>query len=153
MNKEEKARCDKNWEWSKTYWARKSKQFKIEDWKFEKNHMKRALAITNYTQKKICVSSYLLRGKSCNEQKMRNTILHEIAHVFAGHKNGHNSKWKEIALKIGCSGEICGSMTYIPPSYLMYCPKGCFKKDYFRKPNIQGRLCKKCHSKPKIKSF
>ena len=153
MNKEEKARCDKNWEWCKAYWARKSKQFKIENWKFEKNHMKRALAITNYTQKKICVSSYLLRGKSCNEQKMRNTILHEIAHVFAGHKNGHNSKWKEIALKIGCDAQTCGSMSYIPPSYLMFCPKGCFKREYFRKPNIEGRLCKKCNSKPKIKSF
>lgn len=151
MNTEEKNRCDKNWKWCQEYWDRKSKQLKIVGWTFHKNHTKTALAITNYTQKKVCVSSYLLRGKSCDEKKMRNTILHEIAHIFAGHQNGHNSKWREIALKIGCNAEVCGTMTYIAPSYLMFCPKGCFKKEYFRKPKVEGKLCKKCNSKPKLK--
>lgn len=153
MNKEDKDRINNNWKWAQEYWNRKSKQLKIVGWTFEKNHTKTTLAITNYTAKKVCISSYLLRGRSCNEQKMRNTILHEIAHIFAGYKNGHNAKWKSIALKIGCNGEICGSMTYIPGNYLMYCPNKCFKKEYYRKPKIEGKICKKCNSNPKIKSI
>ena len=153
MNKEEKTRFENNWVWANAYWKRKTEQIGIQGWNFEINHMKRALAITNYTKKKVCISSYLLREKSCDEQKIRNTILHEIAHIIAGHSNAHNKKWKDIALKIGCDGEICGKMSHIPGNYLMYCPKGCFKKEYYRRPKIENKLCKKCNSSPKIKTI
>ncbi len=37
---------------------------------------------------------------SINED-IRNTILHEIAHVLVGYKNGHNLVWKKKALELG----------------------------------------------------
>lgn len=151
MDKETKERYLKNLEWAKAYWARKTQEFKIVGWSFGVNHAKTSLAMTNYTDKKVVVSSYLLRGHSLT--KIRNAILHEIAHIFAGHKNGHNAKWKAIALKIGCDGEICGTMSQVPANYLMFCPKGCFKIEYYRRPKLDNKLCAKCKSSLKLTAY
>lgn len=37
----------------------------------------------------------------------RNTVLHEIAHIIAGARHGHDDVWKRIAMNIGCTGERC----------------------------------------------
>ena len=37
-----------------------------------------------------------------------NTIRHEVAHVIAGHGNGHNHVWKAACLKTGARPERCG---------------------------------------------
>lgn len=137
----------KNWIWCQNYWNRKSKEFNLQDWKFQMNNTKTKLAQCDFTKKKISISSYFLRGKSCDEKKMRNTILHEISHVLAGYKNKHNLYWKTIAINIGCDGNVCGTMDKIPPNYILFCPKGCFKKDYYRKPNL--KVCLKCNSQCK----
>ena len=150
MNNQEKVRIDKNWKWCQTYWERKSKELKIQDWGFGMNHTKRSLAICDYTKRTIFISSYFLRGENCNEKSMRNSILHEIAHALAGSKNGHNEEWKRIALSIGCDGHRCGSMDKPKGSYLMVCPNFCFKQEYYRKPKVEGKVCLKCKSTPKI---
>lgn len=150
MNKDEKARFDKNWKWAQAYWDRKSKQLNIIGWKFELNHTKTRLALCNYTKKKVCISSYLLRGISCDEKKIRNTILHEIAHIFAGHENSHNEKWKKIAVAIGGTPETCASMDTPNPKYIVYCPQGCFARGYHRKPNLVNQKCRKCNGIPKF---
>jgi predicted SprT family Zn-dependent metalloprotease len=36
-----------------------------------------------------------------DEDEVRDTILHEIAHAIAGVENGHNAKWKAVCRKIG----------------------------------------------------
>jgi hypothetical protein len=149
----EKKRIQKNWNWSKNYWDRKSKQLNLTNWKFVMNHSKTSLGMCNYTQKKICISSYFLKGNNCNEQSMRNTILHECAHALAGHHNSHNDKWKKIAKHIGCNGEKYGIMERPRGNYLLFCPKGCFKQEYYRKPKIEGKVCLKCNSSPKLKKI
>ena len=153
MNREEKIRCDKNWKLCQDYWNKKSKELKIEGWSFEMNNTKTRLAQCNYTKKKVCVSSYFLRGVSCNQKKIRNTILHEIAHILAGYGSGHNHEWKAIIVALGGSPERCGTMDKVPGSYLLYCPNKCFEKKYHRKPKVEGKLCKRCNSSPKIKNL
>ena len=142
MNKDEQYRCDKNWKWANAYWQRKHDQFKLHGWTFKMNNSKTTLGMCKYGKKQVCISSYLLRGISCDENKIRNTILHEIAHIIAGHENNHNHNWKKVAVSIGASPATCGTMDTIDPSYIMYCPKGCFKKGYHRKPKIEGKICK-----------
>jgi predicted SprT family Zn-dependent metalloprotease len=40
---------------------------------------------------------------------VRDTILHEIAHALAGVRHNHDATWREIALRIGCTGKRCHS--------------------------------------------
>lgn len=43
------------------------------------------------------------------EAEVRETILHEIAHALAGPRAGHGARWREIAHRIGSTGERCVS--------------------------------------------
>lgn len=48
------------------------------------------------------------------EDKVRNTILHEIAHALAGYEAGHGTKWKEVARRIGAEPKAC---SYVPEAH------------------------------------
>lgn len=61
----------------------------------------------NKEVEKITFSEHLVRLN--DESRVRNTILHEIAHALAGYGQHHNAKWKRIALSIGCDGRPCYS--------------------------------------------
>ena len=146
-------RLSKNWKWCKNYFDRKSKEFKLIGWNIAIDHAMKRLGCCNYNKKLITVSKHFLRGPTCTEGKIRNTVLHEIAHVLAGSSQGHNNKWKNIALKIGCDAKVCASMDLPDAKWLMICPKNCFKVGYFRKPKIENKLCAKCKSKPTLKQL
>lgn len=53
----------------------------------------------------IRLSSHLVALNG--EEKVRATILHEIAHALAGPGHGHDAHWRAIAIRIGDSGERC----------------------------------------------
>ena len=146
-------RLQKNWKICKNYFDRKSKELKLVGWKIALDHALKRLGQTNYNKKLITISKHFLRGPSCNEKKIKNTVLHEIAHVIAGPSNAHNQKWKNIALKIGCDAKIYGTMDLPDAKWLMYCPKSCFKQKYFRKPKTDNKVCLKCKSKPLLKQL
>jgi predicted SprT family Zn-dependent metalloprotease len=153
MNNEEKIRLKNNWEWCQKYFERKSKELKLEGWILKKDHAKKRLGQTNFTRKHISISTYFLRGPSCDHKAIRNTVLHEIAHALVGFSHHHDKVWKEKALSIGCDTKICQAMDVPPPTYLMYCPKRCFKKGYYRKVSIEGKICSKCNQNVKIKKL
>lgn len=152
MNSSEKARYEKNWTWAKQYWVKKVKELNIKGWRMGTNHAKLSLGECNHGKKIVLLSSHFLRGPSCDQNAIRDTILHEIAHILCGPYNSHNAYWKKVAKRIGCNGEKYGQMDQPPPNYIMYCPKGCFKQPYYRRPKIDGRKCLKCKSKPILKS-
>lgn len=45
---------------------------------------------------------------SCDQ--LRDTLLHEIAHVIAGLGTGHGPVWLEAARRLGCSGNRLHNM-------------------------------------------
>ena len=53
--------------------------------------------------KTIKLSRYLVALN--DEDEVRDTILHEIAHAIAGLKNGHNAVWKTVCRRIGARPE------------------------------------------------
>tara|TARA_R110000765_G_scaffold405952_1_gene502733 strand:- start:253 stop:747 length:495 start_codon:yes stop_codon:yes gene_type:complete len=86
-----------------------------------------------------------------NEDRVKNTILHEIAHALDYKKRGysnHDKNWKKMAKSIGCTGERCTSMSGVDMSLVMKwigdCPK-CNKRFHrVRRTNIAcGSCCKK----------
>lgn len=137
-----------NWKLAQEIWKQKSQEYQLSNWSFQLNKRKTSLAITNYTKKIISLSKYFLNRETCTKEKIENAILHEIAHVLAGYEAKHGPKWKEIAKKIGCNGEVCSNMEQPLGKYTMICPNKCFSREYYRKPKIQGKLCKKCDALP-----
>lgn len=147
-------RLQKNWAWCKTYFERKKVEFKITDWTIALDHAKKRLGQTDYNKKRITISRHFLRGPTCGEKQIRNTVLHEMAHILVGPLNpGHGEVWKKVALKIGCDGTTCSVMDLPDAKYVMTCPKKCFSVTYFRKPKIENKICLKCKNPPILKQL
>ncbi len=144
-------RLEKNWNWCKLYFERKTKEFKMTDWSIDMDHAKRRLGLCNYNNKRITVSYHFLRGPTCDEKKMRNTILHELAHAIVGPTHGHDDVWKKMALRIGCDASVSGLMDAVDGKFVLECPKKCFSQTYHRKPKTDNKVCMKCHSVPILK--
>ena len=115
-------------------------------WWFSFDNAKRRFGVCNFALKKIGLSSHLV--KLNDEARVRNTILHEIAHALVGRKHGHNAIWRAKAIEIGCDGERCYSRetTNTPEArYIGTCPNGHISKRH-KKPNPKrliscGRCC------------
>lgn len=80
-------------------------QHGLTDWTFRWDRAVRRFGYCLGRQKVISLSQPLV---SMNEwPQVMNVALHEIAHALAGPGVGHGRAWKEIALRIGCTGERC----------------------------------------------
>lgn len=79
-------------------------QHKLSDWAFSFNRRKKALGVCNYPKKTIYLSEYFV-GRN-GEDKVRLTILHEIAHALAGDKARHGPIWRRIVVSIGGVAEV-----------------------------------------------
>ena len=74
-------------------------------WKFKFDNAFRRFGRCNYTRKTITLSKRLVL---INEQdKVVDTILHEIAHALCGFEAGHGSEWKETCIRIGAKPNRC----------------------------------------------
>lgn len=114
-------------------------------WQFEFDSAKRRFGLCNHGTKTISLSSHLV--KLNDENRVRNTILHEIAHALVGHKHHHNAVWKAKAIEIGCDGERCYSDEVNKPEskYILVCPNGhTFRRHKELKRTVS---CSKCSSK------
>src|SRR4029078_1620561 len=80
-------RLKRNWSWAKQYFDRKTKEFHIHKWKISLINSKESqsfLGLCDYNTKTVFLSYTFLRGPSCGEKQIRNTILHELAHAMVG---------------------------------------------------------------------
>ncbi|HEY5956080.1 MAG TPA: SprT-like domain-containing protein, partial [Polyangiaceae bacterium] len=76
----------------------------LDGWRFDWDRSQRRYGCCHTGEKKITMSHHLVLHRT--RQKVRNTILHEIAHALTpGH--GHDRVWQAKARSIGCSGERC----------------------------------------------
>jgi predicted SprT family Zn-dependent metalloprotease len=144
-------RLEKNWEWATKYFYRKTKDFGLEAWVLGMDNQKTTLGHCMYSQRKISLSSHFLRGPSCDEKKIRNTILHEMAHALVGPEHNHDEVWKKMAIKIGSDGKRCGTMDMPDARYVLECPNRCFSQTYYRRPKTTNKVCMKCKSPPILK--
>jgi predicted SprT family Zn-dependent metalloprotease len=94
-------------------------------WRFEFDTAKRRFGCCNYRYRKITLSKALVQVNT--EERVKNTILHEIAHALVGCGHGHDWVWRNKAIEIGCDGKRCytSENTTIPESkYIAVC-KSC----------------------------
>jgi predicted SprT family Zn-dependent metalloprotease len=78
------------------------------NWKFSFNKRTTSFGVCKFKTKEIQLSIHLTEAAS--EEKVVDTILHEIAHALVGLKHGHDLIWQKKAIEIGCNGERCGDI-------------------------------------------
>lgn len=72
-------------------------------WTFDYDTAVRRFGACHYRPKRITLSAKLVAMN--DEARVRNTMLHEIAHALSGHKAGHGPQWVAMARAIGCDGQ------------------------------------------------
>lgn len=98
------------------------KKYDLLSWGFEFDNAKRRFGRCSHRSKVISLSRNLVSIN--DESRVKDTILHEIAHALVGCNHGHDSVWKRKALEIGCSANRCytSDNTVIPKSkYFQLC--------------------------------
>ena len=110
------------------------------DWKLELDHAKVRAGACHFTEKKISFSRNFI--KYADDLDINDTILHEIAHALVGPNHGHDSVWKTMAKKIGCSAKRCHTLEFSDYKWVRFCTNHCWEqKTHRRKRNL---VCKKC---------
>jgi len=82
-------------------------------YRFKFDNARRRLGCCNAHRRTISLSKYLcLENLDKVEGKLKDTMLHELAHAFATELHGrcgHDYRWVRIAKSIGCDGQRCYS--------------------------------------------
>lgn len=119
------------------------------DYKFEWMNSVRTFGNCNGHSKIIRLSIPLTKYETNNE-RIINTILHEIAHAIDYNTRGHSShdtNWKRIAKRIGCTGDRCSSSTGVDKSkfmkWLVKCPS-CNFSYYRARMSSKVTACGEC---------
>ncbi len=91
-------------------------------WKFAFDRAIRRFGNCDYTRRRITLSAPLTLLN--DEEKVKDTILHEIAHALAPKGVGHGPAWKAIAESIGCTPLRCyGNEVRMPgQKFVGVCP-------------------------------
>lgn len=80
-------------------------QHKLFDWSFRFDRSRRRLGYCQFREKYISLSEpYTCLNAA---EKIKDTILHEIAHALAGVEAGHGRVWKAMAIAVGAKPEAC----------------------------------------------
>lgn len=133
------------------------KKHNVKDWTFKYKTLaemntkgKYVLGRCDYVMKDIILCRELTQHET-NIDRVRNTLLHEIAHALdfnqRGTKSGHDKNWVRIAKSIGCAGNKCGDISGVSlmgfAKWIARCPK--CKKKYYKMVKPKTRMsCGKC---------
>ena len=95
----------------------------LDDWTFVFDRAVRRAGKCSYSTRTISLSSPLTRLH--DEDEVRETILHEIAHALTPGE-GHSAVWRRMAVRIGSTGERCvdAEAPKVPGAWLGTCPAG-----------------------------
>lgn len=122
------------------------KEHNLEDWIIDISKTQSCIGQCFYHEKTIKFSKFFLDN---SEEKIKNIILHEIAHALVGPQHGHNRVFKNKCYEIGT--EASSRTTTLKSdkiiNYEVYCSNNCFKPlQRNRMPTkLIGRKCCKCN--------
>lgn len=119
-----------------------------DSWTYRFGNAVRLFGVCSYSTKTITISRPLVELN--DENQVRDTILHEIAHALAGKGTHHGYKWRAIAIQIGCNGRRCYGSNVVKPKgkYLAQCNKCGLSQEYTKKMKrlACGRCCRILHN-------
>jgi|SRR5665213_1460397 len=119
-------------------------QHGINSWIVVFDNAKTRKGQTRFRRQEISLSAPLTELNPV--EQVRNTILHEIAHVLVGSGHGHDDIWRSKAIEIGCNGQTCTTtVNRVPSKYSLKCTN-CNQifNSYYRRPKIVNCWHLKC---------
>lgn len=75
----------------------------------------------DHSHRHITISQHLALNIKHPMSAVENTLLHEIAHAIVGMGEGHNLRWRSVAIAIGCDGERCHHFQLVAEKYAIAC--------------------------------
>lgn len=115
----------------------------LRDWYFWWDRAKRRFGCCHYRRKLITLSLPLTEAEP-DKGRVRNTILHEIAHALVGPEHGHNRVWRSKAISIGCNGQRCGrSEVKLQAPFVGTCPACGHTIERFKRGNLFHIPCRR----------
>ena len=115
----------------------------LSGWRLRLDHARRRAGQCDYTNKIISLSRHYVRY--AEENHIRDTLLHEIAHALVGPFHGHDAVWRKKAREIGCTATRCHTLTFSHAKWKMRCPNGCFEAERHRRS--QNLVCATCRAR------
>jgi predicted SprT family Zn-dependent metalloprotease len=115
----------------------------LSEWRLRLDHARRRAGQCDYTNKIISLSRHYVRY--AEENHIRDTLLHEIAHALVGPFHGHDAVWRKKAREIGCTATRCHTLTFSHAKWKMRCPNGCFEAERHRRS--QNLVCAICRAR------
>lgn len=117
----------------------------LHDWTVTLDRAKTRAGAMFPRQRRISLSGPLTRVH--DEDLVRDTILHEIAHALVGHSHGHDHVWKAKARELGASDQRCfdseGARELAP--FIGTCPAGHEVRRHKRPTRLVS--CSRCSSR------
>jgi SNF2 family DNA or RNA helicase len=80
----------------------------LQQWQVKIKYATASLALCDYNKKTIYLTPKLIGW--VDDSKVKDAILHEIAHALVGYGHGHDDVWTRKANEIGCSGDATFSL-------------------------------------------
>ena len=146
----ERKRLDNNWNYAQKLWCHRKKKYKLHAWTLVLFHSSSKAGMCSYNKHTIYLSSIFMRGHNCDYEKVKKTLMHEIAHVLKpGH--GHGKEWKKQCQKIGGDDRLAVTMVLPGMNWAMSCPRCKWRQEYSTKPVAAGMVCNSCKSSVIIK--
>ena len=117
----------------------------LKEWSIRLNNAKMTAGQCNCIKKEITLSRHLATQE---EARIRNTILHEIAHALVGAEAGHGPIWRKKAIEIGCDGKRCYEGSMCKPQWLITCAckKTQISRHRVKESVLKSHVCKDCMS-------
>lgn len=116
--------------------------YNLKDWSFGFNSSIRSIAKCKHFRKQIFFSKHYI---DIDDTKIKEAILHEIAHALVGYSYGHKKIWKEKMVSLGCVPTRCFGIqgfTHIEKKYQAICTNcGFVYKRYRRRQNVSCGVC------------
>ena len=115
-------------------------EYGLDGWRVKLDNARRRAGQCDFNSRVISLSRLYVRNADNNH--IRDTILHEIAHALVGPHHGHNAVWRQKAREIGCTATRCHTLNFSRARWQMRCPNGCFLIERHRRKS--GLICAKC---------
>lgn len=116
----------------------------LTDWSFTLNRRKRDMGLCLYDPKVIALSVHFVQLN--DEETIRDTLLHEVAHALVGPGHGHDAVWRQKSLEVGAKPErLCYDVNMPEGRWQATCA-GCGMRHHkHRRPkHMVGWYCRHC---------
>lgn len=123
----------------------------LTDWVLVLDRAKTRAGACRFGRQEISISQWLTLLH--DEDEVRETILHEIAHALAGPSHGHDATWRAVAKSIGSRGERCASaeVARVAGAWQGVCSHG-HTVDRHKRP-VRVGICARCHGPDAARVF